>query len=182
MPGIQIVGSDGFTTDVSSKGRLRTVSVSTPPEHCINYTFGDAYYLQLTVTPSASADFLYIKNTSINDMILENMFVSCATDEEINIYRNPAGTPTGGSEITPLNSNFGSNKQANGSFIYGSDLSGLTAGGLFNSLPCYSGTNNAFTFRNWVIMPRNSTISFMAVTGNIELDVSLPFFFMVGDL
>ena len=183
MPGIQIVGTgNNRAVDVNDFGKLKTVSVAIEPEYCNNLTFGSAFQLQSTVTPSPSADFLYIKNESDYSLILENIFISCDSREDIWIYRNPSGTPTDTTNITPVNTNFGSSKQANGTFVYGEDIGGLSGGTLFNTLPCYADTNNAFKFRNWIIMPKNSTISFNARNGNIELDISIPFFFMEGDI
>ena len=182
MPGIQIIGGgNNRIAEVNDEGRLRVNSVTLEPEYCANVS-GYSFQLQLTTTPSPSADFLYIKNLSNEPLILENMFVTCDTREDIWIYRNPTGIPTGGNSTQPINSNFGSSKQADGSFIYGSDLGGLTSGSLFNTLPCYGNTNNAFSFRNWIILPKNSTISFNARNGNIELDMSIPLFYLTGDL
>jgi hypothetical protein len=115
-------------------------------------------------------------------LILENLFVSCSSRENIWIYRNPSGTPTDTINITPVNSNFGSSKQAEGTFVYGSDLGGLTTNELHSKLPCYANTNNNFTFRNWIIIPKNSTVCFNARNGNIELDISMPFFYLCCEL
>lgn len=182
MPGIQIIGGgNNRVAEVDDKGRLKVFSVTIEPEYFANNE-GNSFQLQLTVTPSPSADFLYIKNLSEDPLVLENLFVTCDSRENIWIYRNPTGTPTDGSEIDPVNSNFGSSRKAEGTFIYGEDLGGLTAGTLFNTLPCFSDSNNTFTFRNWIILTKNSTILFNARVGDIELDISIPFFYLVGDL
>lgn len=179
MPGIQIIGAgNNVSAGVSEDGRLKTNAVAIEPEYYSNFQEEYCFYLQITVTPSPSADFLYIKNTDDTPMILENLYITCATDEEIWLYRNPSGTPTDGSETIPANSNFGSSKKADGTFIYGSDLGGLTSSELYNTLSCYADQNNAFTFRNWIIIPKNSTIGFNARNGDIELDISMPFFYL----
>lgn len=183
MPGIQIVGAgNNVSTRVNTEGRMEVVSISTGPEYHANWEHSTCFYLQTSVTPSPSADFLYIKNTSESPLILESIFVSCISDEDVLVYRNPSGSPTGGTETTPSNSNFGSSKQPEGSFIYGGDLGGLSTTELYSTLPCYGGLNNAFSFRNSLILPKNSTISFNARNGDIELDISMPFFYLPGEL
>lgn len=179
MPGIQILGAgNNVSAQVSNEGRLNTTAIASQPEYHANIYHESCFYLQFSVTPSPSADFLYIKNTDEINLMLENFFVTCASDEEIWVYRNPSGDPTGGTEKTPVNSNFGSSKLAVGSFVYGSDLGGLTSSELYNTLPVYANTNNAFTFRNWIILPRNASVSFNARNGDIQLDISMPFFYL----
>lgn len=184
MPGIQIVGpGNNKGALVNDLGKLRTCSTSTPPEYGININNGLAFYLQINVTPvTGGGIFTYIKNTFDYPLILENMFVSADTDEEITIYRNPTGTPTGTTSIVPSNSNFGSNVAAEGTFEYGSDIGGLTYDEIYNTLPVFASTNNSFTFRNWIVLLRNSTICFGVTTGAIPLDISMPFFYLPGEL
>lgn len=183
MPGIQIVGpGNNRSAEVNDLGKLRTTATSTAPEYGINLNNGLAFYLQTIITPASGGVFLYIKNTYEYPMILENMFVTADTDENITIYRSPTGTPTGTNNTTPSNSNFGSNKIATGDFLYGSDIGGLSYSEVYNTLPVFANTNNAYTFRNWIVLLRNSTICFAATTGTIELDISLPFFYLPGEL
>lgn len=182
MPGIQIVGAgNNQSARVNPEGRLKVISVSDSAEYHANWEHETAFFLQTSLTVGSSATFLYIKNTDDNPMILENLFVTTDTDDEIYVYRNPSGTPTGGTTITPSNSNFGSNKSASGVFQYG-DLGGLTNSELYNSLPIFSGENNTFTFRNWIILPKNASISFYMETGGNEVDISMPFFYLPGEL
>jgi len=183
MPGIQIIGAgNNVSAEVSGDGKLRTRGIVIQPEYNINILYSEAFYLQTTVTPSPSADFLYIKNTNDDPLILENVFVSCSAREDIWVYRNPSGTPTDGVETTPSNSNFGSSKKPIGTFIYGSDLGGLSTSELYSTLPCYANINNAFGFRNWLILTKNSTICFNARNGDIELDLSMPFFYLCCEI
>lgn len=184
MPGIQIVGpGNNRGAEVNDLGKLRTCATSTAPEYGINLNNGLAFYLQVNTTPLSGGDiFAYIKNTSQYPMILENMYVSANTDEEVWVYRNPTGTPTGTSSATPHNSNFGSSVIAEGIFQYGESIGGLTTNELYNTLPVFGGVNNGYTFRNWIVLLRNSTICFGATTGGIALDISIPFFYLPGEL
>jgi hypothetical protein len=84
MPGIQIIGAgNNISAEVSEDGRLRTRGISIQPEFSVNILNSKAFYIQTTVTPSPSADFLYIKNTDDEPLILENLFVSCSSRENI---------------------------------------------------------------------------------------------------
>ena len=183
MPGIQILGTgNNISAKVNPEGRLKVVAVSVGPEYHINIDHELAFDIQFTTTVSPSATFLYIKNTDDDPLILENMFVTTDTDDEIYVYRNPSGTPTGGNIITPTNSNFGSNKAATGTFEYGDDIGGITNSQLHNTLPIFTGENNAFRFRNWIILPQNASISFYMESGGNTIDVSLPLFYLPGEL
>lgn len=183
MPGIQIVGpGNNVGATVNNEGRLRTVSNSTAPEYHINWEHELAFQLQFETTPTSGGIFLYVKNTDRYPLILENLFVTADADESLTIYRNPTGSPIGSESATPHNSNFGSNKIAKGVFQYGSDIGGLTADVVYNTLPVFAGINNTYTFRNWIIMTTNSTLCISATNGSILLDITMPFFYMPGEI
>lgn len=183
MPGIQIIGAgNSRVAEVNPEGRLRTVAVTSQPEYHINWANELAFVIQVNVTPSPSANFYYHKNESNYSMIVEDLEVYSENNEVVTLYKNPIGTPTGGTSTIPSNSNFGSSKTADGVFQYGSDLGGLTGGTQHSRTHIIGGEENKYTFKNWVVMPKNSTFMLYAKNGNSELDLTIPFFYIPGEL
>lgn len=90
------------------------------------------------------------------------------------------GSPVRGTGLTPLNSNFGSNRKANGTFVYGENLTNLTGGQRYASGHLVSGQTSEFIMRNWIVMPRNTNLM-LAVTenGGNSLTVNIPFFYNI---
>ena len=133
MPGIQIIGAgNSESVKVTSTGQMQTNSVIVDLPHHTNIRHELAYVCSFTVTPSADSYFFYIKNGDDRLMIIEGAKVFTETsDEVVSLYANPDGSPTGGTTVTPINSNFGSNKVAAGTFEYGADLGGLSNGGYY---------------------------------------------------
>ncbi len=177
--GLQIQGpSNSISAEVNRRGQLETFSTVLPVAAYSNYRFAGSYTLTDTITPSPSADFLYIKNRIDIPLIIVATEFWCETDEKIMLYRNPIGTPTNGTDLQPENCNFGSNQQAGGIFYYGEDIGGLSNGGLRNIVRLQAGVPKRYQFDNWTILTRNTSIRFYADSGGSELDFWVQFFFL----
>ena len=135
MPGIQIIGAgNSQSARVTTTGQLETQATTISLPHHTNVEHESAYVISFSVTPSADSYFFYMKNGSDEMLILESAVVFSETsDEVITIYANPDGSPTGGDSVIPVNSNFGSNKVAAGTFEYGANLGGLSNGSYYGS-------------------------------------------------
>lgn len=184
MPGIQIIGAgNNVSAKVGEEGRLKTRAVAVESEQHANWHHELAFNLLTTVTPSPSATMVYVKNTSDNPMIIEDLTVHSDTAEErVCIFSNVTGTPTGGTAIVPSNSNFGSNKQAEGTFQVGEDLGGLTGGTRYDTRYVSAGETILYNFRNWIILPKNTVVTLCCQNGGSELTISMPFFYVPGEL
>lgn len=188
MSGIQIVGAgNNVTAKVNGLGQLEVVSRSMYVPHSVNLYQERAYASFFTVSPSADSHFCYIRNEEESPLVIENIVVCtlCSTEEYneiISVYKNLAGNPSGGSSLNPLNSNFGSNKKAVGVFQYGQEISGLSNGDLYGSAYFRSNTSTVYEFKNWIVMPRNTNLSFHARNGapnpDAEILITIQFFYV----
>jgi len=170
--------STGYTVKVNNTGKLQTIATSMPVAAQVNASQGLSFTITDTIVPSPSADFFYMRNESENPLVLVSSEFWSETDGKILIHRNPSGTPTGGSEITPANCNFGSNKQAPGTFYYGEDLGGLSGGQLRNTIRFQAGVPRRYSFDDWTILTRNTDIKFYVENGGAEFDFWLQIFYL----
>ena len=180
MGGIHLVGPPfNYSARVNTNGKLETLSTVLDVAAATNYNDELSFTLTDTIVPDSTAvDFLYIKNGSDRPLVIVATEFWCANDETIKLYRNPSGSPTGGSTITPQNCNFGSNRQGPGTFYYGTSLGGLSGGGLRNIIRLQSNVSRRYTFDDWTLMPRNTSIRFYAEYGQSELDFWVQFFYL----
>jgi hypothetical protein len=183
MPGIQILGAgNNKSALVNKEGRLKTTCVSIEPEYHINLDHEMAFNLFFEVEPISEATFFYMKNQSDYPLIIENVLIFDSTNyEEISLYRNPTGNPTGGNEVNPINSNFGSNLKASGIFQYGSDINGLTSGTLYGTIPVLEDIPTQFEFKNWLVLPKNASLRLQCL-GESTLMFNLTFFYLPGEV
>lgn len=109
---------------VNSDNRMLTQSISESEfDHSVSK--GQAYNINtefITVTGSTETPLLYIKNNEDNDLILNAWFIGTDADSGtstrlnlLKIYKNPTyGTIiSSGTDITPVNRNFGSSNELN---------------------------------------------------------------------
>lgn len=186
MAKINIAGAgNGQIARVTPLGLLRTESVGIETHHFVNLEHESAYVLSFRATPvtpdsGEKTTFFYMRNKTEIPLALESAVVfSKSADEIVSITTNPSGTPTGGDSVTPVNSNLGSNKQAVGIFEYGSDIGGLSGGTFYGDSYFKTGEPIEYIFRNWIIMPRNTSLMMCAENGGSELSMTIPFFYLV---
>lgn len=171
-------------TGVNTENRLMSSCVSASLEHYINHKEGQAYSLLVSQTPTGANDcFLYIKNNSDTDMVVEELNIYAATDEIIEIKVNDSGTTSGGTAATPVNLNAGSGNLADCTCETGNDITGLSGGSTVERLRVNASTQHEnFNMPQDLIIPLNSTLTIYAVTGAIALEMSLYFNFHSSEL
>ncbi len=112
-------------------------------------------------------------------MVLEEIDLRLAGTGEaeiIKIIGKVDGIPIGGTNITPVNLNLGSGKTADGIFLGGNEITGLSGGSQLHRI--YIGSSNTtttFNFGQDIIVPKNNTISIWAVNLDIEIAFTLLF-------
>ena len=137
---------------------------------------GRAYHLLFDVTPTAAGDcFLYFKNTSDDEIVVEGLYLRTASAEQINIKLGVTGTPSGGSTVTPANCNAGSSNTAEGTFQTGNDITGLSAGTTVEKFWLTTTESKYFNFEQDIIIPKNGVMSICAVTGGINISGTVIF-------
>ena len=170
-------GKNGNSAAVNNDNRLLTTSISASIEHHINHHDGLAFNLLFEVTPTAIDDcFLYVKNQSELDMVIEGIRMHNASDDIFNIKIGNSGTPIGGSTITPANLNTGSGNIATGVFKSGADITGLAGGTPIERIHHKGDAGEMFTnFEQDIIIPKNGTLTMCAGIGTNAISGTLIF-------
>jgi len=132
----------------------------------VNAAEGQAYNMIFQIAPSAlNAPFLYIKNTSTIDLIIEGFKIQWSDEGYIEAKLGDTGTYVADQTITPANLNAGSGNQADGVFVVGDDLTNAGAatlgGGTIIERVYYSGdaATQTLNFEQDVIVPENFTFT-----------------------
>jgi len=180
--GLTIEGPNGKVVLVSDEGKMATESVSASVGHHVNHHNGKAFNLLFTATPTNSTNpFLYVKNTSEDDMVLEGFTLHFVASEWIDIkLGDVTGTPAGGTNITPANLNSGSGVIADGgstgSFQNGNAITALSGGTVVQRI--YHETSAGSTSYNFdqdIILKKNGVLTMYAETGGAALNGVLIF-------
>ena len=166
----------------TSENRLFTQAVTLSMEASRNINFGDSYNIVFQQTPTGANDcFMYIKNTSTDNIVIEGITVRSAGNERIAVKLGDTGTPSGGTTATPVNLNAGSGNEAEGTFETGNDITGLSGGTVAKRI--YAPTGNQSVYYNFeqdMVLPQNKVLTLYAEVGSIELDGELHFFYFAG--
>jgi len=170
-------GGSGTSAIVTSEGRLETYSVIEPESLHVNEEEGQTYSAVTSRTPSGAADcFLYIKNNSDEDLIICCMRLWTASAESVQVKLGDTGTATSGNTLTPVNRNGGSGNLASATVEDGVDITGLSGGSVVDEV-FGSTTMNTYEWSSGLIVPKNRTASFYAVTGGVALKATVAFYF-----
>lgn len=175
---IQDSTGSGYGQKINEENQAHTYSASFPVQHHVNHDHGKAYNLLVSKTPTATGDcFVYIKNTDDDDLVITDMKFLAATDEIVQVKLSDIGTPVGGTDTTPANKNAGSAQVASGTFQTGVNITGLSGGITTDEFQIDGGTGTKY--HRWLaglIVPKNKTATFYAVTGGIALRGSISFY------
>jgi hypothetical protein len=169
----------GYQVKVDASNRLFVYAISESLEHHANIIHGQSYNLLFSQTPGGPGDcFVYMKNLSDDDIILEGITLYVPTDETIEIKVGDVGTPLNGSDLAPVNLNAGSNNEAEGTFQGGNNITGLAGGAsLFKFFIDGGGSSDFFNFDQDIILPKNRVLTLYSTNGSIQIDGFLSFFY-----
>ena len=174
----------GKTLKVSETNRGQVDAVIQTEEHFSNHHFGRAYNVLFDVTPAGADDVIfYMKNLSDKDIIIEGVWWSAASAEQVYYKLGDAGT-TGGTSatISPGNLNAGSGKEANTTILSNTasaavDITGLAGGTIVQKLWLISAESSIFNTEQDIILPKNQIFTIYCVNGSIVLRGTLAFHF-----
>ena len=172
----------GRKAEVTSLFQLATRSVAI---HAIAYNTlvnGATWTVPFDAIDPAGADdyFLYIRNDNSVDLVLGKLSVSSTVAGFIEVQK-VTGTPAGGTDVVPVARNIGSLKQPNATIQTGTDITGLSSGGVLEfitleaNIGTGSTTNIATLTDDPIVIPRDSAIAFLwtvstgVLTGNVTL-------------
>jgi len=177
--GLQIEDGKGSgrTAGVDSDNRLSVNAIIQSTEHHANHIGGKAFSVIFNATPTGAGDcFLYIKNTSEDDMTIEGFGLWLVANEYIDVKINDIGTPVGGTDITPVNLNSSSGTTAIGTFQNGNDITGLSGGKtIYRKYHASSSGSADYNFEQDIILKKNGTVSFYCQTGTTALSGHVDF-------
>jgi len=176
----------GRTAKINNEYKLTTESICIDAAHHANHDHKQAYELlvfQTPATPNPSIDlenacFCYLKNSSNNDLIIKEIKCYAFANEYIDIYIKQIGTPINGINSTPVNMNLSSSNLAEGTFLIGTSITGMTGGSLVNRLRIPADNNDHKT--TWscdIIIPKNNIITLYAGNGGNPIELSIQFYF-----
>ena len=168
----------GYQVKVTRGNRLVVEASTFDVIHVINHIDGEAYSLTFAVTPAGAGNcFCYIKNGSTIDLNINSITISAAADEVVQIKLRDTGTPAGGSTATPVNRNTNSNNLALGTFLTGTNITGLSGGSIVDQFFSDGATNSQkYSWASSLIVAQNSVLALYAVNGAIALRITIAFF------
>jgi len=170
---------NGYKTRVNEENLLGVYAIVVPIEQHVNHTTRRTYSCVIEQTPSgAEYYFCYLKNISIYDLIITSMKIYTPSLESISVYLNPSGTAVGTTYI-PVNKYAGSGETADITAVVGNNITGLSGGSLADKIIVLGssiGMTNVDRISN-IIIPKNTSIAFSAVTGSIKINATLEMYF-----
>jgi hypothetical protein len=169
----------GYQAKVDSENLLHVYAISESLEHHANIIHGQSYNFLFSETVSGAGDcFLYMKNYSDEDIIIEGIQLNTASDETIEIMLGDVGTPLGGTDVMPANLNAGSNNEADGVFQTDANLTGISGGYVILRYFVEGGGSSSFyNFDQDVILSKNRVLTLYATNGSILVNGFLTFFY-----
>ena len=169
MNTIEDGSGSGYRAQVDSSNRLRVRSVSEAYDKVVNLE-GNQWSAYFTATPTGAGDyFFYLKNSGINDLLISDIRIMCASTDTFT-YEKVMGTPSGGVDITPINRNLGSAKQVSGTVQIGVDITGLTSQGvIFFERVAIANKREKLSTTSNIIIPQGSAFAIKAATGTAEV-------------
>lgn len=172
--GLQIESGTGNAkaASVNERFRLLTETISASPEHYINHNLGMAFVANFSATPAGPGDcFFYMKNTGNDNIIIEGFALKLAASEYIDIKLGDAGTPAGGSDITPVAANSGSGNTPIATIENGNDITGLSGGNKLYRIYHETGPATVYTnFEMDVVLTKNGVLTMYVQTGTTALE------------
>lgn len=162
---------NGYTAGITQENRLMITGFTTSLEHHINKTHGDCYNFLYSQSPSAGGCFLYLKNNSENNIVLEGITIQCASAEVLTMKITETGTPVAGTDVVPANLNAGSKQAADGVFQTGNNITGLANGRIIWKHWCKGGDGSvSVNFEADIIITTNQTMTMYVQNGGIQIN------------
>lgn len=177
----------GKTVKIDENNRLLTYAVTRTDPLYFNDEEQTVYKAVIFVTPhsvnpsiEANTYFFYVKNTSEKHLHINRFRHWSESNEIIDIYINVSGSPAGGTEIVPVNSNLGSGNQADGIFLKGSGITGLSGGTLIGRSRIPSSHDiQVIDYESTLILKKNNTVVLSTPIGGSDLEIVMSFYYHI---
>jgi hypothetical protein len=172
----------GNSMGVNDENRGLTEAVTLTKERHTNEDEGEAYHALFEQSPTANDDciFYMVNSHTTKTMIVEGIWFSVSAACEVYMQANAKGTRNSATVITPVNCNFGSGNEAEGTFERGADLDGgsatLTGGTEIERYVFRAASDSShFNFEQDVIIPRNQTLTIWCDTSTATVNGTVVF-------
>ena len=119
-----------------------------------------------------------MKNTSLIDITIEGIthrLSGSGLIDALEIRGGDVGDPINGITLTPVNMNLGSGNTAEGTFLTGENITGLTGGTVLNKLYLESNGSKYYNFDQDIIVPRNRVLAIYSMGSVGELSITIGF-------
>jgi len=168
----------GKLLQIDAKNRARGF-VTTEREGMTENRAGLAYIAYFALTPTGAGDyFFWMKNNDPRDLIMNWYRVWCASAEAIDIEREPAGTPVGGTSAVPLNANFSAKGSADIEAYSGVNITGLSGGATIDRLRISGDGNDVVDeWPGGLVLPQGAVVGGKVLNGALPIEVTFEFFF-----
>jgi len=178
-----IEGREGNLVSATSEGHLNAKCITVPLSHHTNHHEKETYVWNFALTPSAAnAEFVYMKNTAEEDLVIDKLLVAADTDEIITILHTVTGTASTYTDTEGVNLNAGSGNLADCDYYISESITGLSAGSLARKWYVDGGTGTkVFDIPSGIILPKNATMMMTAKAGSISLTGTIVGYFHEAD-
>jgi hypothetical protein len=168
----------GQLAKVDDTNRLCTSSNTIDNGSFINVSQGGMYSIISAVTPAGAGNcFLYIQNAKTGyDLVIGRMTLLSSSTEIIDVKR-VTGTPAGGTVNVPVNRNLNYTNSAIGTFLTGTNITGLTATDTLVRFFSTATIPVVYDVYFGLIIPPNISIGFYATNGSIPINYSLVLYY-----
>ena len=125
----------GLLAEVDDENRLRVFAVTEPEDKHTNRE-GFVWSFHQSTTAAGVGDYVwYFKNTGTEDLAISDLRATVGGATTL-YFDKVTGTASGGSTLTPVTRNLGSSKTPEATTQEGTDITGLTAGGVLYFQRC----------------------------------------------
>ena len=177
---IESAGVGRYGAEVTPEGMIASLCTTTEVQHHVNHDHGKSYSFVVSKTPTGAGDcFAFIQNTDDLDMLITSIALACAADDNIQIkLGDDVSTAAGGTTTTMVNRNAGSGNTADVVAESGVNITNLTGGLVVDDIFLDAGTSAVkISWGSHLVVPKNQTISFWAVTGTAAINMTLSVHF-----
>ena len=166
----------GYMMEVDAENMAHVKAITETAERHANEEHGLAFHVLFDQSATGAADcFFYAKNNSDDDMMVEGVWFSAASAEAVFVRLNDTGAPSGGTTPIPTNCKGGSGNEADGTFMVGNNITGVSGGDIVEKFWLTSAESKYFNFEQDIIIPKNGVFTLLSTTGGVNVRGTVVF-------
>jgi len=169
----------GYEAKVNDENFLYTLAHTLSFEHHVNRIEHGSYSAVIDITPDGPGNvFFYLKNTSDADLVVTSFKLFTDSTEDIEICLCGIGTPTGGTDLTPINRTSGTANTADCECLTGINIIGVSGTNIVDYI-VMSNVNKTekYIWNSGLVILKNTIFTLQVVIGNVNIKGTLSFYF-----